>query len=82
MLSHKIDMKSIDLQLVSSLLTAVNWRNTFADNRHVDDFVTNFMHVFNNAIQQTIFKGSVRYSKPKRILLKHIRQLILNKHRL
>ena len=37
------------------------------------------MHVFNNAI---IFKGSVRYSKPKRILLKHIRQLILKKHRL
>ena len=75
-LSPKIYMKSIDLQLVSSLLTAVNWRNIFADDRHVDDYVTSFMHVFNNAIQQSIFKGPVRNSKPNRILPKRIRQLI------
>ena len=78
-------MKSIDLQLVSSRLTAVNWRNIFADDRHVDDYVTSFMHVFNNAIQQSIFKGpvaSVHNSKLKRILPKHIQQLILKKHRL
>ena len=40
------------------------------------------MHVFNNAIQQSIFKGPVRNSKPKRIFPKHRRQLILKKHRL
>ena len=56
-LSHKIDMKSIALQLVTSLLTAVNGRHIFADDRHVDDYVTSFIHVFNNAIQQSIFKG-------------------------
>ena len=78
----KIDMKSIDLLLVSSLFTVVNWRNIFADDRHVDDYVTSFIHVLNNAVQQSIFKGPVRYSKPKRILPKHIRQLILKKHRL
>ena len=60
-------MQLIDLQLVSSLLTAVNRRNIFADGRHVDDYVTSFMHVFNNAIQQSIFKSPVRNSKPKRI---------------
>ena len=43
-LSPKIDIKSIDLQLVSSLLTAVNWRNIFADDHHVGDYVTSFMH--------------------------------------
>ena len=70
-------MKSIDLQLLSSLLTAVNWRNIFADDRHVDDYVTSFLLVFNNAIQQSIFKSPVRSNKPKRILSKYIRQLIL-----
>ena len=79
-LSLKIDVKSIDLQLVSSLLTAINWRNIFANDRHVDDYVTSFMHVFNNAIQQSIFKDPLRNIKPKRILPKHIRQLILKKH--
>ena len=44
-LSHIIDMKSLDLQLISSLLTAVNWRNIFANDHHVDDYITDFMHV-------------------------------------
>ena len=37
---QKIDKKSIDSQLVSTLLTAVNWRNIFADDRHFGDYVT------------------------------------------
>ena len=64
-LSPKIYMKSIDLQLVPSLLTAVNWRNIFADDRHVYDYVTSFMHVFNNVIQQSSFKSPVHNSKPR-----------------
>ena len=71
-LSPKIDIKLIDLQLVSSLLTTVNWCNIFTDDRHVDDYVTSFMHMFNNAIQQSIFKSPIRNSKPKIILPKHI----------
>ena len=35
------------------------------------------MHMFNNGIQKSKFKGPVRNSKPKRILPKHIQQLIL-----
>ena len=80
-LSHLINLKTTDEQLISSLLTAFNWRNIFAVDRHVDDYETSFMHVFNNAIQQLIFKGPVRDSKPKRILPDHERQLSLKKHR-
>ena len=83
--SHSVNIpaaKKLDLQAAAQLLGEINWRNIFANCRHVDEYVSNFMHALRNVITLCTKAKSVRRNNPKKIIPRHIRHLILKKRRL
>ena len=81
-LRGNIDAKSINVQVTAKFLASVNWRNVFANDRHVDDYLSSCMHILSDIITQSVSVTSARINKAKSILPKHIRRLIKRKRRL
>lgn len=78
----RLNFDKADLQLAARQLATVNWRNVFARDRHVDDYVYSFMSVLTTILSQCTPNIRQRPNKPKRIVPKQIRALILKKRRL
>ena len=62
-LSGNIDIKSTNVPLAAKFLASINWKNIFANDRHVDDYVSSCMHILSDIIIQSAPATSARINK-------------------
>ena len=78
---RKFDCNRVDIGQAAKIIGNICWRSVFSECRHVDDYVSTFMAIVTDALSQSTPTHRVRLNKPRSLVPKDVRQLILKKRR-
>jgi hypothetical protein len=80
--SDHVDFDRANVEYAAHMLSLINWIDEFAECRHVDDYVTAFMFILHEILQLSLPAIHRRPNKPRNLITKQIRKLVVKKRRL